>query len=118
MQLASIGQNIPGEQLLSCANASRDNADSSETTYNKTHINVSVAIAGMVDVPQKYGEAREFREPVRVLIQIGCNGSGIFIVKYSTIIAIHVSSCMQSKITKYTVKRIRHLATIKRNITF
>ena len=59
MQLASIGQNIPGEQLLSCANASRDNADSSETMYNKTHINVSVAIAGMVAVPQKYGEATE-----------------------------------------------------------
>ena len=47
VQLAPIGQNIPGEQLL-CANTSRDN-DSSETTYNdKTHINVSVAIAGTV----------------------------------------------------------------------
>ena len=47
VQLAPIGQNIPGEQLL-CANTSRDN-DSSETTYNdKTHINVSVAIAGIV----------------------------------------------------------------------
>ena len=47
VQLAPIGQNIPGEQLL-CANTSKDN-DSSETTYNdKTHINVSVAIAGTV----------------------------------------------------------------------
>ena len=43
VQLASIGQNVPGEQLL-CANTPRDN-DSSETTYNKTHINVLIAIA-------------------------------------------------------------------------
>ena len=46
VQLAPIGQNIPGEQFL-CANTSRDN-DSSETTYIITHINVSVAIAGTV----------------------------------------------------------------------
>ena len=42
VQLASIGQKVPGEQLL-CANTSRD---SSETTWIKTHTNVLVAIAG------------------------------------------------------------------------
>ena len=48
VQLAPIGQKVPGEQLL-CANTPRDD-DSSKTTHNKTHVNVSVAIAGAAQV--------------------------------------------------------------------
>ena len=72
VQLAPIGQNNPGEQLL-CANTLKDN-DSSETTHNKIHINVLVAIAetmyGTLAPTKLQVNLRDSRAPFRVNMRL------------------------------------------------